>query len=675
MTGDQGPEGRASPRQPRFDTILVANRGEIALRIFRTARALGLRTVAVYSEADAGLPHVLAADNAVCIGPAAAADSYLSIAKLIDAAKRTGAQAVHPGYGFLSESELFASACKAAGLVFIGPSPEAIHAMGNKAMAKSLMARAGVPCIPGYDGAAQDDAVLAREARRIGFPVMIKAIAGGGGRGMRLVEAEDRLDQALRSARREAERAFGQGTLMLEKAVLRARHVEVQVFADAFGDVVHLGDRDCSIQRRHQKLIEEAPAPGLSQALRDRMASAAVEAARAVRYEGAGTVEFLVTPEQEFFFLEMNTRLQVEHPITEIVTGLDLVEWQIRVAAGEPLPLTQAQIRLSGHAIEARVCAESPADNFLPQSGRLALWRPPDGVGIRVDHALCQGAEVSTHYDSMIAKVIAGGESRELARMRLGRALREFVIGGLRSNLGFLGQCVAHPAFAAAAFDTSFIERHMAVEKRAMAPDRQLVAIAAALFEARSASRVDRSLRYWRSRPSKGQRLLLAAGDWRGAVTVAPLGPSAFAVADEAGEQRVELLSPGSPARVRLDGIDCSFDFASDGDRLHLVRDDVWFCFSEARAAAVPKSAAGSAVVSAPMPGCVTEVRVAAGAVVAGGQVLAILEAMKMEHQILAPLPGRVARLDIVAGQQVTMRQTLMEIVELADTEAGDGGA
>ena len=673
MPREGSPDHESAPRARPFDTILVANRGEIAVRIIRSAHRLGFRAVAVYSEADAGMPHARAADMAVCIGSAAAAESYLNAAKLIDAARRTGAQAIHPGYGFLSESGEFAAQCKAASLVFIGPSPEAMHSMANKATAKQLMAAAGVPCIPGYDGDEQDDAVLMREAERVGFPLMIKAIAGGGGKGMRLVASVFELDQALRSARREALKAFGNGSLMLEKAVTPARHVEVQVFGDSWGNAVHLGDRDCSIQRRHQKLIEEAPAPGLSRELRERMGQAAVRAANAVNYEGAGTVEFLVTPGEAFFFLEMNTRLQVEHPVTEMVTGLDLVAWQIKIASGEPLPLTQQQVHLTGHAIEARVCAEDPASRFLPQSGRLSIWQPPEGDGIRVDHGLREGCIVSTHYDPMIAKVVACGETRDVARMRLVRALETFSIGGVRNNLSFLGLCLRHPAFANAEFDTGFIESYALDQRRSLSPDRQMTAVAAALFHARSAAGIDATLRNWQSVPTGTQPISLAAGDWRSVVRIRGAGPSSVNVSDDAGEQSIVMNSLGAPSHIRVDGVDRAFRFAWEGDVLHLVRGDSWFSFSESRGAAVAKTADGSAVICAPMPGSVTEIRVEAGAFVMTGQVLAILEAMKMEHQILAPVSGRLARLDVIVGQQVSVRQNLMEIVAMQDTENSDG--
>lgn len=652
----------------RFDTILVANRGEIAVRIFRTARALGFRTVAVYSEADAGLPHALAADLAVCIGPAAAADSYLNIANLIQAAKRTGAHAIHPGYGFLSESEEFAAACKAAGLVYIGPSPEAIRVMGNKAMAKNIMTESGVPCIPGYDGAKQDDQVLIREAQRIGFPIMVKAMAGGGGKGMRLVDSAAQLKEALSGARSEAQKSFGNGALILEKAVVNCRHIEVQVFGDGWGNIIYLGDRDCSIQRRHQKVIEEAPAPNLPQDLRERMGRAAVQAAKAVDYEGAGTVEFLVVPGGDFFFLEMNTRLQVEHPVTEMVTGLDLVEWQIKVASGQRLPLTQDQVRLSGHAIEVRVYAEDPAAHFLPQSGQLSIWQPPQDTGIRVDHGLCEGAKVSTHYDPMIAKVIATGENRNVARMRATRALENFAIGGVRNNLSFLKQCLQHPVFADARFDTGFLDRH-ALDLSLAVPDRQMVAVAAALFHGRTVNSIDASLANWHSRPWKAQRLALASDDWIGEVFLSGSAPGAINVRDDVGAQEVILLSVGPAQRVSVDSVEYMVRYAWEGDNLHLVRNELYFSFSESHGAAAVKVAEGSAVIKAPMPGTIAEVRVAVGEFLTAGQVLAILEAMKMELQIQAPVSGRLAKLEVIAGQQVGIRQTLMEIVAVTGEE------
>ncbi|HXM31652.1 MAG TPA: biotin carboxylase N-terminal domain-containing protein, partial [Xanthobacteraceae bacterium] len=414
-----------------FGKILIANRGEIALRIVRTARAMGYRTVAVYSDADREMPYVAFADEAVPIGSAPAAESYLSIEKIIASAKRTAADAIHPGYGFLSENADFAEVCAGTGLVFIGPPAAAIRLMGNKAAAKRRMIEAGVPCVPGYDGKDQSDEAFARAAAKIGFPVMVKAAAGGGGRGMRLVAEAARLTEALRSARAEASKAFGSAELILEKALAFARHVEIQVFGDRHGNIVHLGERDCSIQRRHQKVIEEALCPALSPALRRAMGEAAVAASRAVGYVSAGTVEFLLTPENEFYFLEMNTRLQVEHPVTEMITGRDLVEWQLRVAAGEALPLKQEAIAFHGHAIEARLCAEDPTRDFLPAAGKLLAWEVPSGTGIRVDHGLAPGVTVSPYYDSLLAKIVAYGATREEARRRLVAALNDTIALGI----------------------------------------------------------------------------------------------------------------------------------------------------------------------------------------------------------------------------------------------------
>ena len=474
----------------KFAKILIANRGEIACRIIRTAKALGYRTVAVFSDADAGALHVRQADEAVRIGAPPARDSYLNVAALLAAAKVAGADAVHPGYGFLSENAAFAEACAGAGLIFVGPPPAAIHAMGNKARAKKLMAAAGIPCVPGYEGADQSDATMLAEGRRVGFPLMVKAAAGGGGRGMRLVTSPDELANALTRARSEAASAFGSGELILERAITEGRHIEFQIFADRHGNVVHLGERDCSVQRRHQKVIEETPSPAVSADLRTTMGEAAVAAARAIDYVGAGTVEFLLDRSGKFYFLEMNTRLQVEHPVTEAVTGLDLVAWQLRVAAGENLPLEQHHIQRNGHAIEARLYAEDPHSNFLPQSGTLIAWRPASGEGVRIDHGLASGAGVSPFYDPMLAKVIAHGASREEARRRLIVALENTVALGLVTNRSFLIAVLRHPAFAAGEATTDFIDRYFAAGSDAMRgaePDNRTLALAALLlFEARS---------------------------------------------------------------------------------------------------------------------------------------------------------------------------------------------
>src|SRR6267143_451148 len=451
--------GRPIKRTP-FRKILIANRGEIALRIMRTARRLGYGVVAVYSDADCDALHVREADSAVRSGEALPAQSYLRIDAIIAAAKATGASAVHPGYGFLAENEDFAQACRDVGLVFIGPSPEAIRAMGNKAGAKDIMQKAGVPCVPGYQGADQSDAVMLAEARKIGFPLMIKAVAGGGGRGMRLVADAAAFSDALHSARSEAQSAFGDAAVILERAIADPRHIEIQVFGDAFGNAIHLGERDCSVQRRHQKLIEEAPSPKVTPELRARMGAVAVAAVKSIGYEGAGTLEFLLDPGGEFYFMEMNTRLQVEHPVTEAITGLDLVELQLRIAAGEPLGLKQADVKFSGHAIEVRLCSEDAGHDFMPQSGKMALWQMPDGI--RVEHALQSGSEIPPFYDSMIAKIISHGATRDEARGKLIVGLEQLAAFGVTTNQGFLISCLRHPAFARGEATTAFIGRHRA---------------------------------------------------------------------------------------------------------------------------------------------------------------------------------------------------------------------
>ena len=465
-----------------FKSILVANRGEIAVRVMRTAQALGYKTIAVYSEADANAPHVQMADDAVLIGPGPVGQSYLDMDRILAAAKETGAQAIHPGYGFLSEKADFARACEAEGLVFIGPSAEAIDLMGNKAAAKRRMIAADVPCVPGYEDADQSDDVLIAAAKTIGYPIMVKAAAGGGGRGMRLVDDAKGLPGALASARSEALNAFGSDELILEKAIIRPRHVEFQIFADSLGNVIHLGERDCSVQRRHQKVVEEAPCPVMTDDLRARMGAAAVEAARSIDYRGAGTIEFLLDDAGEFYFLEMNTRLQVEHPVTEMITGLDLVGLQIQVAEGHPLGLTQDDIKLSGHAIEVRLYAEDTTQDFLPCTGTIDLWQPAVGEGLRFDAGIESGQDVSPFYDPMIAKVIAWGETREVARHRLIEALEDTVLFGLTTNLGFLIDILGKQAFAKGEATTGFIaDEFDAAALAEPAPDKMEAAMAAVI--------------------------------------------------------------------------------------------------------------------------------------------------------------------------------------------------
>jgi geranyl-CoA carboxylase alpha subunit len=646
----------------RTGSILVANRGEIAVRIMRTAHQLGYRTVAVYSEADRDMPHALLADKAVCIGPAPAASSYLNAERVIDAALRTGARMIHPGYGFLSENETFAKACAAAGITFIGPSSEAIRSMGDKAIAKRIMLEAGVPCIPGYDGTDQDIAALTREAQRIGYPLMVKAVAGGGGKGIRLVQNAAELPDAVHLARSEAEKSFANGQLMLEKAVISPRHVEVQIFADSLGNAVHLGDRDCSIQRRHQKVLEEAPAPAIDDAIRAAMGVAAVRAAHAVSYLGAGTVEFLLDPSGNFYFLEMNTRLQVEHPVTEMVTGLDLVEWQIRIAEGEPLPLEQSQISSRGHAIEARLYAEDPRTGYLPQSGRIEHWLPPEGAGIRVDHGLKQGAQISTWYDPMIAKVIGYGKDREEARRRLVRAIEDQVVVGLPTNRPLLLACLENSDFIDARLSTAFIDQNVPEFGALPPPTEEIAALAAVLLWTREASGLSEPLRGWRSSGQIDQPLALRSDDWKAIVRIsqAEIG---FRVQVAERVIAVKLINerPGW-GRATIDDIDRNFQLNWSGEALEIVLDGLNYLFAIWR-----KEIGGGAEddrpsARAPMPGTIISVRVKEGDVIARGDVLLTMEAMKMETLITAPCAGTVSALHCAAGQQVALKQVLAEI-------------
>ena len=652
-----------------FSKILIANRGEIACRIQRTAKALGFRTVAVHSEADADALHVRLADEAVAIGPPPAADSYLNIAALIAAAKATGTQAVHPGYGFLSENADFAEACEAAGLVFIGPPAAAIRAMGNKAAAKRRMTAAGVPCVPGYQGADQSDATLAREAATIGFPVMVKAAAGGGGRGMRLVTAAQDLAAALATARSEAEGAFGSAELILEKALVDARHVEIQVFADRHGNVVHLGERDCSVQRRHQKVIEEAPSPAVSTELRARMGEAAVAAARAIGYVGAGTVEFLLAPEGAFYFLEMNTRLQVEHPVTEAVTGLDLVAWQLRVARGERLAFEQHEIRFDGHAIEARLYAEDPAKGFLPQTGRVLIWTPAAGEGVRVDHGIRAGQDVSPWYDPMLAKVIAFGATRDEARRRLIRALEETLVLGLPTNRRFLLDLLAHSEFAAGGATTAFIGAHFPADRLAAAAlDESLLALAAVLWFEATSTPATPHLRNWRSTGPAAWPLRLKCGDTERMVRLTAEGADHYRVTIGETGHGLQLAERGAGrVRVIVDGAETTARYAFAGDTLHLDRHGTTIAVEETlwRLSGSAEGAA-DAQLRAPMDGKIVAVLGREGEAVAKGQRLVVLEAMKMQHEIVARAPGIIQRFAVREGEQVAIRQILVELAPLA---------
>ena len=655
-----------SPGMTAFRTILVANRGEIACRIMRTAKAMGYRTAAVYSEADADARHVRMADAAACIGPPEARASYLDIAAIIAAAKQLGANAVHPGYGFLSENAAFAQACADAGLVFIGPPPAAIAAMGNKAAAKRRMLEAGVPCVPGYQGGDQADATLAREAERIGFPVMVKAAAGGGGRGMRLVGAKKDLAAALSGARAEAENAFGSGELILEKAVVDGRHVEIQVLADTHGNVIHLGERDCSVQRRHQKVLEEAPSPAVDAELRARMGATAVAAAKAIGYSNAGTVEFLLAADGAFYFLEMNTRLQVEHPVTEMVTGLDLVELQIRVAAGEALPIGQNDFPIFGHAIEARLYAETPHRGFLPQPGQLVAWRPPCGLGVRVDHGLNRSQAITPYYDPMLAKIIASGASREEARRRLVQALEDTIAFGISTNRAFLIDALTHPEFVAGRATTQFIPNNFA-RIAAPAVDSAMLGLAAVLwFEASAQQHGHDAGRAWSSSGAISWPLKLETGGKAVACAVIVRGPHRYGIEIEGSALEIGTTDEGDGAvRFSVDGQERSAAYAFAGGRLHLKCDAVDLVVRETLYE--PRAGAGGAgstetELRAPMNGKVVAVLVKAGDTVAKGQRLVIVEAMKMQHEMAAGSNGTVARLTVKPGDQVATRQLLVEL-------------
>ena len=655
----------------RFDSILIANRGEIVTRVARTARALGFKTVAVASDADRGAPHTQACDTVVAIGGERPADSYLRVDKLLQAALQAGAQAVHPGYGFLSESAAFAQAVIAAGLVWIGPPPAAMSAMADKARAKQRMTEAGVPVLPGHDGDDQSIETLRAAALRIGVPLMIKATAGGGGRGMRLVTDVSQLAAALAGAATEAQAAFGDARLLIERALLGPRHVEIQVFADAHGHVIHLGERDCSVQRRHQKIVEETPSPAVSPALRRRMGEVAVTAARAVGYVGAGTVEFLLDvdgPERDnFWFMEMNTRLQVEHPLTELLVGVDLVEWQLRVAAGEPLPLTQdgalARFETGGHAIEVRLCAEDPAQNYLPQSGTLRHWQPPRGV--RCDHALASGCVVSPFYDSMLAKLIAHAPSRGAAIHHLADALDRTVCLGLTTNRGFLARVLRHPAFAGGAVTTAFLAQQFA-DNAARGTDaasslRALIAAANATLAPAAPPALWAG---WTSSHQVACTSPLRVGEhveaWQLSGTPADLTARCGAAV-----HRISGLARDSRSMVHavVDDRPVSARAVHDGAAAWWLCDGVEVAVQDLRlvgTASTGATAAGS--LRAPMHGRVTQVHASPGASVPAGALLLVMEAMKMEHQVHAPFAGTVATVHARVGDQVGARQVLVEI-------------
>ena len=650
-----------------FSRILIANRGEIACRIIRSAQDLGYETVAVFSDADADAPHVQLADQAVRIGPALAAESYLSIEALLAAARKTGADAVHPGYGFLSENADFAQACLDAGLVFIGPPPAAMRAMGDKAQAKRRMLAAGVPCAPGYLGDAQDGATLTAEAGRLGFPLLVKAVAGGGGRGMRRVDALPELAAALESARREAHNAFGDGTLMLERLIERGRHIEVQVFADAHGHAVHLGERDCTAQRRRQKVIEETPSPVVAADLREALARDAVAAARAVGYCGAGTVEFLLDAEGRHYFLEMNTRLQVEHPVTELVTGLDLVAWQLRVAAGEPLPLAQADIRHSGHAIEVRLCAEDPYAGFTPQTGTVLHWRPPQPLppGVRLDSGIVEGSTVSPWYDPLLAKLIAHGRDRDEAIRRLRAALARMPLLGLRHNGGFLRDLLDHPAFREARMHTALLDQWLNDGNPLLqrpVPDDAAWCVAAAALVRRQGSG-------WRPNSVAAFDLTLRCDEQMQALRVHSLATSELHLTLGGTLHVLRHVSvTDNTVSYELNSEKHRLDVAWNGFELHIAMPEANFVFGEASPFPQADAAFDAALARAPVAGRVSRVQVAVGDVVLAGQPMVCVEAMKMDMWLTAQAPGRVRALHTALGEQVVLAAVVVEL-DLDDTQ------
>lgn len=658
-----------------FDSILVANRGEIAVRVIRSAQQQGYRAVAVYSEADAGAPHVAMADEAVLIGPAPVKESYLDSQKILDAARKTGAQAIHPGYGFLSENAEFSQACEDAGIIFIGPTPDAIEIMGNKAASKRRMLKADVPCIPGYQSEDQSDEALLAAANEIGAPIMVKAAAGGGGRGMRLVTDLDELPVALDSARSEAENAFGSGELILEKAVIQPRHVEIQVFGDSQGNVIHLGERDCSVQRRHQKVVEEAPCPVMTPSLREAMGQAAVNAAQSINYVGAGTVEFLLDAQNNFYFLEMNTRLQVEHPVTEMVTGQDLVAMQFHVAQGYQLPLSQSDVVLNGHAIEVRLYAEDTSNDFLPATGVAHVWTPPEGEGIRVDHGLRQGQEISPFYDPMIAKVIAWGEDRDIARRRLVRALQTTSLFGLETNREFLIDVLGKPAFAEGEATTAFIAENYSEDSLlAIQPSEQHYAVGACLMyrAAQCHSTVAAVSDQSGYSGFTGTRALTShfcfeAGE--SVIDVRVSEPHIGTYSVDVGEKHFQLEwleQNGCVVRLNLDEVQLTACFAlpARGEAVVQLRGTAASMVNQLAFTQGDETAGGSGTVTAPMHGNLMEVFVSVGDRVEAGQDVAVMEAMKMEHRLTAQVNGEVIAVHAAPPEQVASGAVVLEIAE-----------
>jgi len=655
----------------RFRTLLIANRGEIACRVIRTARALGLRTVAVYSEADRDAMHVALADEAVLLGPARARDSYLNVERLIEAARKTGAEAVHPGYGFLSENAEFAQACLEAGLVFVGPTAEMMTAMGSKSSSKALMEKAGVPLVPGYHGEAQDDATLANAANKIGFPILVKASAGGGGRGMRIVRSTDELAPAIVSAKREAKAAFGDDRMLIEKYVDNPRHIEVQIIGDSHGNLVSLFERECTLQRRHQKVIEEAPSPTLNAAQRETVCAAARKAAGAVNYVGAGTIEF-VSDGKDVFFIEMNTRLQVEHPVTELITGIDLVEWQLRVAFGEALPLRQDEIKLNGHAVEARVYAENPTKNFMPSVGRISTWRlPAETGGLRIDAGYREGDTVSPYYDAMLAKMIAWAPTRDIAIDRLNRGLLDSDVRGIVTNIPFLSALITHPKVRANAIDTGFIERELAdLTQSAPAPGELelCAAVAAIVDDERKAAQTDASSPWqtfgWMpvGRRQRSFAFRVGHGPEQKITLNYGSGPSTLAIGER--ELAFTVVPKEGGFDLTLDGIKSSVAAVIDGHELYLrTRNGRFDLHWVDPFGGESEEHVGEDKIAAPLPGTVVAVLAEEGAKLEKGAPILTLEVMKMEQTLRAPFAGVLKSIRCKVGDIV------QEGVELAVVE------
>ena len=642
-----------------FSKVLVANRGEIAVRVMKTAKAMGYETVAVYSDADRNARHVTVADEAVYIGASKVSESYLSIQNIIEACKKTGADAVHPGYGFLSENTDFAAACAENGITFIGPPAPAIELMGSKRLSKIAMIKAGVPCVPGYEGDQQDIDYLEQQANQIGYPLMVKASAGGGGRGMRLVQSSADIVESLKTARSEAENAFGSGELILEKAVIAPRHVEIQVFGDTHGNYVYLFERDCSIQRRHQKVVEEAPCPVMTESLRQQMGEAAVAAARSCNYVGAGTVEFLLDQSGEFYFLEMNTRLQVEHPVTELVTGLDLVEWQLRVANGETLPLQQSELTLTGHAIEVRLYAEDPRLDFLPQTGQIQRWLPADLPNVRIDHGLLTTDEISPFYDPMVAKVIAYGKTRQDAIRLLARAVDDCVLLGVNSNKQFLVNLLKHPIIVKGDTNTAFIQAHFqddeSLHKQSLGLEH--LAVVAALFTNASTNSS------WNTGIALSLPLKLKHDEQQLQVLV-KRDQSQVEVEICGQTLAIQLVEQNSQKLIySVNGVRRSIEYVLDGNTLFLDAVNGNIAIENATYAPPETSdIAGDGKIKAPMDGAIINILVSTGDTVTKGQTLLILEAMKIQQQIKSDVDGVVGEIIGQVGQQVKKRQLVLNI-------------